>query len=272
MRAKRETSRRGRITRIFLHAVFPFCAATLKKCWQSSPRLKSQAACNSWPQFVTGWQFTVQLWRCVLMLSVCRSPSGVTTTCHRCQGAQWGEKRLHCHSQWAERLALVVFGHQAGSACYQERERGGGGGDGRVWGDANWERKERRGRERKEGRWFINNQRCVTATASLRLPLLLLGFEMPPNTHTYTTEKERNLQSKWRGFEAAVKKSEGGGVKGKSSQQPRYLLRQSTNEWANMNRLPMPRMYRVCISFLQYNLASLAANTNSALLYYTYHK
>lgn len=34
---------------------------------------------------------------------------------------------------------------------------------------------------------------------------------MPPNTHTHAriTQKERNLKSKWRGFEAAVKNSEG---------------------------------------------------------------
>lgn len=48
-------------------------------------------------------------------------------------------------------------------------------------------KKEGGGVER-EGRWFINNQRCITVTASLCLLPLLLGFEMPPhtNTHSYT--------------------------------------------------------------------------------------
>lgn len=97
-----------------------------------------------------------QLWHRVLMLTVCRGPSGVTTTCHSCRGAQRGEKQQHCHSQWAERLAPVMFGHQAGSECYQEWGGGGGvakGGRTEGWG------------EKEVGR-FINNQHCVTATAS----------------------------------------------------------------------------------------------------------
>ncbi len=61
------------------------------------------------------------------------------------------EKRQHCHSEWAERLALVMFGHQAGSACYQERERGSDeGGEEEARTGRKEGRKGRKG-EREEG-------------------------------------------------------------------------------------------------------------------------
>lgn len=86
----------------------------------AAPMLKSQAAYNFTSQFAEGRQFAVQLWHRALLLTVCCSPSGVTTTCHSGWGAQWGEKQQHCHSWWADGLALLILGH---GACHQEQKR-----------------------------------------------------------------------------------------------------------------------------------------------------